>query len=97
MYRLVEGRRAEEFDVKIRRDRAVRFTFAITLHQKNRRRPIRVAIEQSANDTAIQHPRKRLMMRFGVPDGDDLIPIRKARDMQSLLIRRATAEADASG
>jgi len=81
--------------VKIRRHGAVWLVFAIALHHEVRRRPVRMAIEQRAYNAAVQHPRKRLMVRLSMPRCNDLVAFGKAVDVQALFICRAAAEADA--
>src|SRR5690349_13551397 len=81
--------------MKLGGDGAVRLVLAVALHQEIRGGPIRVAVEQRTDDAAVEHSRKRLMMRFSVPLGDNLVPLREAVYMQPLLIRRSASEADA--
>ncbi len=54
-----------------------------------------MAIEQRTDYPAVEHPRKRLMVRFRVPYGNDFVAFGKAIHMKSFLIRRPAAEADA--
>ena len=63
--------------MKLGRHRARASLFAALLHQVIRGRPVRMAIEQRADNAAVQHPGKRLMMRLGVPLGDDLVALGK--------------------
>lgn len=93
--RRIARRRPQEFDMKIGGDGAIRFVLSVPLHQKIGGRPVRMAIEQRADDPAIQHPRKRLMMRLSMPNGPDFVSVREAVDLQPLIISRPAAEADA--
>lgn len=56
-----------------------------------------MAIEQSADNTAVQNTRKCLMVLFGIPFSDNFITVDKAANAQPFFIRRSTAEADAAG
>lgn len=57
--------------------------------------PVTVAIQEGANDSAIQDTRECLMMRGWGPRGYDLITAHKASDMKPLRVCWATTEADA--
>ena len=54
-----------------------------------------MTIKQSADDAAVEHTRKSLVIFLCTPLGNDLAVFRKAAYMQSLFIRRTAAEADA--
>ncbi len=95
MYRRITRRRPQQLDVKIGGHGTIRRALIVAFHQEIRGSPIRMTIQQNANNAAIQHPGKRLMMRLGVPCRYYFIAVRKAVDMQSFLIRRPTAKADA--
>ena len=53
-----------------------------------------MTIEQCADDSAVEHSGKRLMMRFGVPFGNYFVARfgRKTADSQAFFIRYAAAE-----
>jgi len=69
-----EGRRTAKFDVEIRGDRTRRFVQTVTFHQMICRRPIRMTIEQRADDAAIQHVGERFVVFFRDEFGIDFIP-----------------------
>ena len=54
-----------------------------------------MAIEQRADYSAVQHARKRLVMRLGVPGRNHLVAFRKTANVQTLLIFYTAAETDA--
>lgn len=91
----VTRRRSQQPHMEISRDGAIGLVFAVALHQKVGRRPVRVTIEQRADDAAIQHTGKCLMMRLGVPLRDNFVTGRKTVHVQTLFIRRPAAEANA--
>jgi hypothetical protein len=54
-----------------------------------------MAIEHHADDTAVQDPVERLVVRLRRPFADDVVALNVALDAQTSLIRRPTAEAAA--
>ncbi len=56
-----------------------------------------MTIEQRADDAAVEHSGKRLVMLGGVPNGGDFFAIRKTFNPQALFIFHAAAETDAVG
>src|SRR5436853_4543527 len=62
------------------------------LHQVVRRRPVAMAIEQCADNSAAQHPRECFLISFRIESRDDFIALRKAANVQTLFIRRPAAE-----
>ena len=95
MYRCIARRWPEKFDVKIGGHGAVGRVLAVAFHHKVCRCPIGMTVEQRADDPAVEHTRKRLLMRLSVPRRNDFVAIGKAVDMQPLIIRRPAAKADA--
>src|SRR5436190_8528637 len=53
-----------------------------------------MAVEQCTDNAAVQHSRKRLVMRLRVKFGNHFVALYKTADVQSLLILRPAAEAD---
>jgi hypothetical protein len=51
-----------------------------------------VAVEKSANDTAVEHARERIMMRFGRPGGYDFFALDEAPDAKTLVVSGTTSE-----
>ncbi len=56
------------------------------------RRPIAVAIKQRAANAAVQHARKRQVMRLRFPLGNNFIAFYKALDSKALVVARAAAK-----
>ena len=83
--------------MKISRHGAIGLFLSVAFHQEIGGSPVRVAIEQSPDYSAIQHSGKGLVMRLGVPGCDQLVTFGKTPNMQTLFIRRPAAEADARG
>ncbi len=59
--------------------------------------PVGVAVEKGSDNAAVEYAGKRLMMRLSVKLRDILIALGKAPNVQPLLIRRPTSEADTLG
>jgi len=91
----VAWRRPPQSDVEICGDGAVRFIFTIARHQEMRRSPVRMTIQESSYDAAIQHAWKCLMMLLGPPFSNYFIALRIAVYMQPFRIGRPAAKADA--
>ncbi len=53
-----------------------------------------MAIKQSSDYTAVQHSRKRLVMRLGIPFGNNFIAIGKTIYVQPFFISRPAAKTD---
>jgi hypothetical protein len=90
---IVRRRRAKKLDRVIRGHRAGRMIFARLTHEMIRGGPIAVAIEQRADDSAIEDAGKRFITRLRFPLRDDLLPTRKTANAQTFRIRRAAAPA----
>ncbi len=88
--RAIRRRGSEQFDCILRRDSARRMILPCVLHQMIGCRPIAMAIEQRADDAAIQNPLKRFVFFFWSPLCNHFPVFRKAADMQSFGIRRTT-------
>ena len=65
-HRIIRRRWPEQFDCIIRRDSARRVVLVRLLHQMTGGRPIAMAIEQRADDAAIQNSRETLRIFFPV-------------------------------
>lgn len=57
------------------------------------RGPVAMAVEQSADDAAAQHPGKRLLVRFRLEVGYHFITVGKAANVQALFVRGTATEA----
>lgn len=93
----IRGRRSQQFHVKIRSYCARWRSQTIAFHQMIGCSPIRVAIKDGADNSAIKDARKRHMMRFCVPGSYDLITLWKTANVKTFFICRPTSEADSSG
>lgn len=93
-YRPIDRCRPQQLDVELSRYRARCRVLAPPFHKVEGRRPVRMAIKKGADDSAVQHAGKCLMVRLGVPLGDKLVALLKTPDMKPFLIRRAAAKAD---
>ena len=57
--------------------------------------PVAVAVEQGADDAAVEHPGEGVVVRLGGEVGDDLVALDEALDAEPLVVGGAAAEADA--
>src|SRR5205085_7433527 len=57
------------------------------------RRPVAVAVEQRADDAAVEDVVECRVMRLRRPVADELVPLAKAADAQSFVVGRTAAEA----
>ena len=67
------------------------------LHQMIRRGPVAMAIEQRADDAAIQDSTKRFVFFLRFPFGDQFAVVGETSNMQPIRICRAATEADIVG
>ena len=92
----VRRSRTEQFDRVIRRHGAGRMIFACLFHQVPGCRPVAVAIEQRADDAAIQDAGKRLVFRLRFPFRHDLVascvPSSETADAQAFRVGWSAAE-----
>ena len=79
--RPVDGRGAKKLNVKFSGDCTWSLVITAFFHQVIGRRPVRMAIEQGPDYTAVQNARKGLMMRLSVPLGGELVTFGKAADL----------------
>jgi hypothetical protein len=93
---IVCGRWSQQFDCIFGGDCARRTVIACAFHQMIRCRPITMAIEQRANDPAVQDSVKSLVFFFRFPLRDHVAVFRKTANMQAVWICRAAAEATVS-
>src|SRR5205085_9376225 len=79
-------------------DGAVRAFSASAAHEVVGGRPVRVAVEERADDAAVEHARISLVVRLRLPVADELFAVGggEAANAQALLVRGAAAEAGAS-
>ena len=80
-YRIVRRRRPEQFDCILRSHRARRVIVFRALHQMIGRRPIAMAIEQRADDAAIQDSLERFVFFLWLPFRDDFAVFLETPDM----------------
>ena len=66
---------------------------AVLVHQVHRRCPVAVAVEERADDPAVEHPGVGLVVRLRLPSGHQAIPHLVALDPQPLVVGGAAAEA----
>src|SRR5216684_3310041 len=66
---------------------------SVALHQHHRRRPVAVAVQQRADDAAVQDVVERRVMRLRRPVADELVPLANAADTQPFVVRRPAPEA----
>lgn len=90
--RLVGRRRTQKFDRVIGSDRARWVVCTGLLHQKIRRRPVTVTIQQRSDYSTTQHAGERLVFRLGLPFSDYNFAIWKAANVQTLFVRRTATE-----
>src|SRR5205085_7022660 len=83
---------AQEFNRVVGCDGAGRCRQTVALHQVIGGRPIRMTIEQRADDAATQDAGESLMISFGLPLGDHLSAAREAAYVQALRVRRPATE-----
>lgn len=88
----VRGCRSQKFDLIFGGHRAWDGIRLRLLHQTIRSRPIAVAIEQRADNSAIQNARKRLIFLLRRPISDDFIAFGEAPDMETFGIRGSAAK-----
>ena len=80
-HRIIRRRWPEQFDCILRRDSAGGVVLFRMLHQMIRGRPIAMAIEQRADDAAIQDSLKSFVFFFWFPLGDNLAVLWETPDM----------------
>src|SRR5947208_2470967 len=66
---------------------------SVAFHQHHRRRPVAVAVEQCADDAAIQNVVERGVVRFGRPVANEFVALTKAADAQTLVVGGTASEA----
>ena len=86
--------RPQQFDGVFRSDRARWAIIACAFHQVVRCRPVAVAIEQRANDSAVQNSMERFVFLLRFPLSDDFAVLRETTNMQASRICRTAAEAN---
>ncbi len=91
--RPLRARRTLQLHVEVGRHRARRFARAALLHQVPRRGPVRVAVEERADDPAVDDAGKRFVVLLGRPIDDDRVALDATLDAQPLRVRGAAAEA----
>jgi hypothetical protein len=92
-YPIVRRCRTKELDRVVRGYGAGRMIFASLSHEMIRSCPVAVAIEQRADNAAIQNPGESFVTRLRFPFRDDLRALREAADAQTLRIRRTATPA----
>src|SRR5215211_8331446 len=74
--------RMQELNTVFGCDRARRMILSGDLHELPGRCPVTVTVQQSSNDSAIQHALERFVAGLRVPLGDKFIPVRKTSNPQ---------------
>src|SRR5882672_11840826 len=82
----------QEFDCVICGDGAGRMIQAEAFHQMVSSRPVTMTVKHGTCDATTQHSRKRFLIRFRLPIGDNFIAVGKAAHVQSFFICRATTK-----
>ena len=77
-------RRPQQLDRVFRGDRTRRRVYVQLVHQVPRRGPVAMAVEQRADDAAVQHAFVSLVFRTRLPLGNDLFAVCEAANMQAL-------------
>ena len=93
-YGIVRRSWPQQFDRIFRSDRAWRPILVCTFHQMISRCPVAVAIEQCADDAAIQDSIKGFVFFLWSPLSDDFAVLQETSNMQSVRVRRAATPAD---
>ncbi len=93
MNRTIGRRRPQKLDRVISSNRARRTRLSPALHQMPGGSPIAMAIEQRADDPAVQNAGKRLIFFLRFPLGDHFIAARETADVQTFRIRRTATKA----
>ena len=83
----------EQFDCILRCDGARRVILFRALHQMIGRRPIAMAIEQRADDAAIQNALKSFVFFLWFPLRNDFVVLRETANVQPIRIRRSATPA----
>ena len=90
-YRTIRRRRSEQLNRVIGGYGAGRMIFVRLLHEVVRSGPVTMAIEQRADDSAVQNAGERFILRLRLPLGHDRVTFGKAADAQALRVRRPAA------
>ncbi len=88
----VHRRWRDESDGKFSRNRAGGLIEFVSDHQMPGGGPIHMAVEQGADDAAVEHPLVAEVVNGGAKFGDDLIAADKALDSQTEFVLRPTTE-----
>lgn len=75
---LVEWRGGQQLDLELSRNRAWRSADSASSHERVRGRPVAVTIQECTDDATVQHTGKRLVVRFGLERGDQLLALHVA-------------------
>ncbi len=92
-HRIIRWRWSEQFDCILRCDGARRVILFRALHQMIGRRPIAMAIEQRADDAAIQNALKSFVFFLWFPLCNDFAVLRETANVQPIRIRRSATPA----
>src|SRR2546423_10657268 len=98
MERRVGRRRAQKLDGVVGGDCAGRVFESGAAHEVMGGSPVRVAVEERADDAAVEHAGISLVVRLRLPVADNLLAVSfgEAAYAQALLVRGAAAEARAA-
>ena len=94
---LVTGGRQIKNDLVFRRNGTRRRVSMRSDHQMPGSCPIHVAVQQRADNAAIDHALESLVMRLGFKYGNHPVILHKALDLQSVFIGRSTSETNQMG
>lgn len=93
---VVRGCRPQQVDRVLRSDCARRAIFACAFHQVVCCCPVAMAIEQRADDPAVQNSLERFVFFLRFPLGDDFAVFGETMNVQAIWICRTAAEANVS-
>ena len=66
----------------------------VTFHQEIRCSPVRMTVEECADNSAVEDTGKGLVIRLSVPGRYNLAIVGKAANMKTFFVCRATAKTD---
>src|SRR6266496_502058 len=91
--RRIHGGGAAKLHMEVRRNGAGRLVGSLGLHQMIGRRPVAVAVEERADDAAIEHVLESVMVSFRLPSGDDFIAFDEALDVKTFVVGGSATKA----
>ena len=94
---LVTGGRQSKNNLIFCRNRTRRRVSLPEDHQMPGRRPVHVAVQQRADNAAVDHALEGLMMRLRFKNGNHPVTLHIALDLQAIFIGRSTSETNQIG